>query len=104
EVPFGEIKMEQLKQLIQAKNRTELEIFLSAYDVDPTVKSILLEITQLYWKPDEVLQRAKRLSLNERMAETINNLKHILNLISMNNYIIYCRTYNRVYILIFIVE
>src|SRR5699024_6502928 len=83
EVPFGEIKMEQLKQLIQAKNRTELEIFLSAYDVDPTVKSILLEIPQLYGKPDEVLQRAKRLSLNERMAEAINNLEAVCNLLDV---------------------
>lgn len=85
ELPLNEKEVEQLKQLIQAKNKNEIEVFLAAYDMDPTVKRLLLEIPQLYGKPEEVIERAKRLSLNEQMAQAIDNLETVCDLLTSYN-------------------
>jgi ATP phosphoribosyltransferase regulatory subunit len=71
-------KLEQFKQLIQAKNMNGIKLFLQDFDLDPALRQALENIPLLYGEPFEVIKRAKAIAFNETMRATLNTLEKVL--------------------------
>ncbi len=67
----------ELKKLIQAKNVTGLNEFLSRFTFDQGLAEIVLDLPFLYGKPDLVFEKLKHLDLTPLMEEKLDNLKKI---------------------------
>jgi len=73
--------LQSLQQAIQAKNITELEEILSRLAVASDIKEVVTSLPFLYGDPDHVIERAKRLPLNQAQRETLDNIRQIYDML-----------------------
>src|SRR5690625_2266639 len=73
--------LQSLKQASQAKNITELEEILSRLAVASDIKEVVTSLPFLYGDPDHVIERAKRLPLNQAQRETLDNIRQIYDML-----------------------
>jgi len=73
--------LEELTQLIQAKNVPEIEQFLRTETIEEHIKEIITALPFLYGNPEEVLQKAEALPLPEELQQTLTNIKAIYSLL-----------------------
>lgn len=71
----------RLYQLIESKNCSELGDYLERLPMEEPVKKALLRLPRLYGKPEEVLKRAEAVVLNEKMANSLENLREVCELL-----------------------
>ena len=83
ELSLNEKQISQLKELIQAKNIVELVPFLATIDADPDIKHAISQIPSLYGNPEEVLERAKVISLNPYMQEILTYIRNVCNFLKL---------------------
>lgn len=69
--------LHELQQLIQAKNMTEIEQFLSPLSIQEEIKEIVTSLPFLYGEPSKVIEKAKTLPLRPEMVATLENLAAI---------------------------
>jgi ATP phosphoribosyltransferase regulatory subunit len=77
ELALNEKQIGQLTELIQAKNIVELVPFLATIEADPDTKHAVSQIPSLYGNPQDVLKRAKDLSLNPSMQEILTYIENV---------------------------
>lgn len=80
-LPLQPDALEELTQLIQAKNVPEIEQFLQKEAIHTDVKDIITALPFLYGKPEDVLRKAEALPLPEILQQTLTNMKHIYTLL-----------------------
>lgn len=73
--------LNELKQYIQAKNITEIEQLLHRLDVEKDVKDIVTSLPFLYGNPLEVIEQARKLPLNTKMKNTLQNITDIYHVL-----------------------
>jgi len=73
--------LQSLQQAIQAKNITELEDILSRLDISTDIKEVVTSLPFLYGDPEHVIERAKRLRLNQPQRETLDNIRQIYDIL-----------------------
>ncbi|HEY4602430.1 MAG TPA: ATP phosphoribosyltransferase regulatory subunit [Cerasibacillus sp.] len=83
EITLTHDELKQLKQFIQAKNKADLQSFLSKHQVSKSLQHVILEIPDLYGPADKVIQRARTLSLNNAMNLAIDQLENIYQLLDL---------------------
>lgn len=83
ELPLNEKQIGQLKALIQAKNSVELVGFLANIEANPSVKQAIAEIPNLYGNPEQVLNRARSVSINENMQKTLIYIRNVYDLLKL---------------------
>jgi ATP phosphoribosyltransferase regulatory subunit len=83
-LPMSESQLHQLKALIQAKNSVEIASLLENVSADPQMKNAIMQIPNLYGKPDEVLRRAKEISTTFRMEETLSYVGEVYQELSVH--------------------
>ncbi len=71
----------KLRQLIENKNFVELEKLAQELDLDEKIKSVLIEMPNLYGNYEEVLVEAEKLSLNKKMKSSLNDLREVCEII-----------------------
>lgn len=76
-------EIEQLKELIQAKNVVEIDPYLRKLDVRKEVREVVEKIPFLYGDPVEVSKRALDIALTPEMKEKINYLVRLFEILKM---------------------
>lgn len=66
-----------LKELIENKNFVELEKLAGELDLDQDVRNAIIEMPKLYGNYKDVLVEAEKLSLNEKMRTSLNDLREV---------------------------
>lgn len=69
--------IEQLKNLIQAKNIVDMGPFLRSFNIDEDVTEALLKIPLLYGNPIDVSERARTIARTAKMDETLDYLLRV---------------------------
>lgn len=77
EVELDDQALASLIQLIQAKNISEMEQFLSKTTINRDIAHIITSLPFLYGSPLDVLEKASELPLNESLRNTVHNMKEI---------------------------
>lgn len=77
EIDLDKAQLDELIQLIQAKNISEIEQFLSNIEIDRNIAHIITTLPFLYGNPLDVLEKASKLPLNQSLIATLNNVKDI---------------------------
>ena len=72
---------ELLKQLIENKNFVELEALANELDIDDKVKKVIIEMPNLYGNFTDVLEQAQALCLNDKMCESLKDLREVCEII-----------------------
>lgn len=72
---------ELLKELIENKNFVELEKLASELDLDDKVKKVIVEMPNLYGDFRTVLEEAQSLCLNNKMCESLKDLREVCEII-----------------------
>ena len=72
---------ERLKELIENKNFVELAKLAGELDLDEKIKNAIIEMPNLYGDYKQVLIEAEKLALNEKMNDSINDLKEVCEII-----------------------
>lgn len=80
-LPIDREALDELTQLIQAKNVPEIEQFLRTETIDNDIKEIITALPFLYGNPEDVLQKAEALPLPEELQQTLTNIKAIYTLL-----------------------
>lgn len=83
ELPLSDQQTGHLKEFIQAKNIVDLVPFLAAIDADQDIKQAIAEIPTLYGNPDQVLERARSISINPAMQETLTYIRELCDLLKL---------------------
>lgn len=66
--------LNQLKQLLQAKNVIELRPFLTHLQVEQQMIERIIKIPELYGEPASVINEAKKITLNSQMDNKLDSL------------------------------
>lgn len=74
--------LDKLKTFIQAKNITEIELFLNELNVDPSLQTIVTALPFLYGKPTDVFTAAKALPLSADLQAALVNLEEIYDVLA----------------------
>ena len=82
EIELDKTQLDELIQLIQAKNISEIEQFLNNIEIDRNIAHIITSLPFLYGKPLDVLEKASKLPLNQSLIATLNNVKDIYEVLS----------------------
>jgi ATP phosphoribosyltransferase regulatory subunit len=82
EASLNHKELEHLKTLIQSKNIAELETFLSTLTMSDALRASIHRIPLLYGRPNQVIQQAKSIVLNENMQKELNNLQQVITLLT----------------------
>lgn len=72
---------ETLKELIENKNFVELKRLTCELDLDERVKKVIVEMPNLYGDFREVLKHAQSLCLNDKMCESLKDLREVCEII-----------------------
>ncbi len=78
QLPLSPSQAEQLHELIQSKNLTEIRPFLADLPIDGELAEAVETIPMLYGSPEQVIAKASAISLNAGMRKTINELKDVI--------------------------
>lgn len=81
EMALADKDLEQLKRYIQAKNMTEIGPFLINLGVEARLVEAMLMIPMLYGQPEDVIERAKTIALNDRMVAELQGLIDVYQLL-----------------------
>lgn len=79
-------------ELIESKNQGELRFYLDQRSIDMRYKELILNIVNMYGRPEEVLLLAKACSINARMRSAIYNCEQVYQILGnygYNKYIIF---------------
>src|SRR5690606_736369 len=71
----------ELITYIEAKNVPELEQFINRANVDKNIGEIISSLPFLYGSPSEVIEKAKRLPLDDMMLDTLKNIEEIYQIL-----------------------
>ncbi len=74
-------ELQQLQDLIQSKNITEMEPFLKRLKISQELQEALYNIPLLYGSPKQVLEQTKAIIRNERMQEIYQNLLEVMKVL-----------------------
>lgn len=80
----------EVQDKLEQKNEFELETILNQHEVDSNVKDVLLNLTRLFGAPEDVISRAKALSITKNMLQAVQELEWIvdqLEELGLSNYI-----------------
>ena len=69
-----EEQLEKLQLLIQSKNLAEIEPFLADLPIDEPLKQAIQQIPLLYGRPEEVIHKAKAISITDQLQIELENL------------------------------
>ncbi|WP_099156543.1 ATP phosphoribosyltransferase regulatory subunit [Virgibacillus ndiopensis] len=83
QINISEQETTQLKQMIQAKNFSEIKPFLEKLSINTDVRHSLQQIPFLYGNTEDVMKRAEAVILNERMNDTLHNLIEVNELLKI---------------------
>lgn len=78
-----QVEAQQLKALIQSKNRPEMAVFLESLQVERSLIEAFIQIPLLYGTPEEVLQKAQSLKKTEGIAEILHYLEQVYEVLSI---------------------
>lgn len=67
-----------VRELIEAKNIPGLKKFAEDYNIEESVREVMLQIPLLYGNTEEVLEKASKLALNRTMINAVQNVKSVL--------------------------
>ncbi|SDR04586.1 ATP phosphoribosyltransferase regulatory subunit [Virgibacillus salinus] len=81
QLALSQNELDQLKGLIQSKNLTEIGPFLERLSVDKELCDAVQAIPLLYGDPEDVIKRASKIALNEKMQQKIKNLSDIYDVL-----------------------
>ncbi|MBP1948513.1 ATP phosphoribosyltransferase regulatory subunit [Virgibacillus litoralis] len=81
QLALSQSELDQLKGLIQSKNLTEIGPFLERLSIDKKLCEAVQEIPLLYGDPEDVIKRAGKIALNEKMQQKIKNLSDIYDVL-----------------------
>ncbi|SFB05071.1 ATP phosphoribosyltransferase regulatory subunit [Lentibacillus halodurans] len=82
ELPLSGEESEQLQKLIKSKNLTEIEPFLQNLSVEKPVVKAVKSLPMLYGSPQDVIENAASIALNEKMQQTIEYLKQVYKVLT----------------------
>lgn len=91
ELHLNKQQLNELRRFIEAKNVIGLEPFLTDLNINDDLQSIIKAIPFLYGKPEDVINRVKKLPLTERMIDTLDNLTDIYSVLTdygVENYVV----------------
>ena len=74
-------ELTELKEFIEAKNVPELEQFIQRVNVEQHIGEIITSLPFLYGNASDVLSRAKKLPLDDRMEKTLQNIEEIYDIL-----------------------
>jgi ATP phosphoribosyltransferase regulatory subunit len=85
-VEISKFQKNMLYQLIENKNYGDLDEFLNKLDISKDIKNVFKIIPRLYGKPNEVLNKARKLVLNEKMEKALNKLEEVYSILKEYRY------------------
>lgn len=71
----------KLRELIENKNFVELEKLAKELDLDEKIRNVIIEMPNLYGNFRNVLIEADKLSLNQKMKDSLSDLKEVCEII-----------------------
>lgn len=71
----------RLRELIENKNFVELEKLANELDLDEKIKKVIIEMPNLYGSCKDVLVEAEKLSLNQKMKSSLDDLREVCSII-----------------------
>lgn len=83
QLDLTEQALRELKQMIQAKNVVDLRTFLVENKVNREIAQLIERIPFLYGHPMEVIKRAKKLYLTDRLSETLDYLIEVYEILKI---------------------
>lgn len=78
---FNVPDVNELITYIEAKNVPELEQFINRANVDKNIGEIISSLPFLYGSPSDVLEKARRLPLDNMMLDTLKNIEEIYQIL-----------------------
>ena len=82
ELNLSKAKEKELRKLLYRKNKPELKIFAESLDVRDELKELILNILSIRGSLDDVLEKANKYFLNDRMKKGLEQLNIVSELIS----------------------
>ncbi|WP_106494992.1 ATP phosphoribosyltransferase regulatory subunit [Lentibacillus sp. Marseille-P4043] len=83
EIHISKQETDQLKAIIQAKDFSGMKDFLKKLSIDTKDKYALKQIPLLYGNPEDVIERAKSVSLNSQMDRKLQDLTKIIDVLKL---------------------
>ena len=83
QIELTDIQLNQLENMIQAKNVVDIESFLRGLSIEKSLRDAIEMIPFLYGSPIEVNARAKELLLTEKMNEKLDYLMSIYEILKV---------------------
>lgn len=80
---LSEAELKELNNLIQAKNRVDIVPFLESLSIDSELVNAITEIPFLYGNPDEVGERAKKITWTDQTQEKLTHLLDVYDILKM---------------------
>ncbi len=77
---------EMIKKMVEDKNIPEMECFLNRINMDAKIKNVFFKIPTLYGNIEEILNKAERICLNEKMKNSLKNLNKVYEILSDYGY------------------
>lgn len=81
ETGFLEQEIEQIRMLIDSKDHLGVEEIVNQHDIKSELKELILSLPKLFGSID-VIENVKKLSINERSAKALENLKNVLEILN----------------------
>ncbi|MBB6454142.1 ATP phosphoribosyltransferase regulatory subunit [Salirhabdus euzebyi] len=70
-------QLREIRKRIEQKNVSELRQILDATDLNENYKKVVLAMPMLYGKPENVMEKAENIALNEEMKRELNHLRQV---------------------------
>lgn len=86
ETNLSKAEINEIKKYIEAKNFTGLEFYMDSIIIDNEIKNVILSLPNLYGNAEKVIEKAKSLSINDKMKEAVENLYEIYKVIKEYGY------------------
>lgn len=86
ETNLSKVELNEIKKYIVDKNFIGLEFYMDSLEIDETVKNIILKLPSLYGNVDKVIDKAKELSINDKMNKAIENLSKVYTVLKEYGY------------------
>ena len=83
QIKLTELQLNQLKNMIQAKNVVDIEALLGGLSIEKDLRNAIEMIPFLYGNPDKVSARARELSLTDKMKEKLDYLTNVYEILKL---------------------
>ncbi len=82
-VQFTSTELDQLKNLVKAKNIVELQPFLESFTIDEALKKAIGQIPMLYGNPVDVIQQARPIAITPALNKTLDYLLEVYEILEL---------------------